>query len=117
MADKFENVMPDYKDKKEFLIEPNDAKFLVVILRAKGDYNNSINTDKTCRLQLNLMQLIIKKALILNTTHSLCIQAKLLLRRSCITNHYNGKKLFWVILLKYICWTFYYSKNVYKNQL
>ena len=52
MADKFEIIMPDYKDKKEFLIEPNDAKFLVVILRAKGDYNDSIDTDKNMPLTI-----------------------------------------------------------------
>lgn len=46
MADKFEIIMPDYGDKKDFLIEPNDAKFLVVLLRAKGVYNDSINYDK-----------------------------------------------------------------------
>lgn len=46
MADKFEIITPDYRDKKEFLIEPNDAKFLVVILRAKGINNDSMNSDK-----------------------------------------------------------------------
>lgn len=46
MSDKFEIIMPDYRDKKEFLIEPNDTKVLVVILRAKGAYNDSVNTDK-----------------------------------------------------------------------
>lgn len=46
MADKFEIIMPDYMGKKEFLIEPGDTKFLVVILRAKGDYNEYANIDK-----------------------------------------------------------------------
>ena len=46
MADKFEIIIPDHRGKKEFLIEANDAKFFVVILRAKGNYNEHADIDK-----------------------------------------------------------------------
>lgn len=46
MSDKFDIIVPDHRDKKEFLIEAGDTKFFVVLLRAKGDYNDSPNIDK-----------------------------------------------------------------------